>query len=63
MLPHVPWLRTSSFCRGGLQRYHVPHGSEPHLSAKNGSDAAMRSTIFCGLWSLSIKKDLTDLAM
>jgi hypothetical protein len=39
-LPCVLWLWTSPPAWGGLGRYHVPYGSEPHLPAEAGSNAA-----------------------
>jgi hypothetical protein len=40
VLPHVPWLRTSPPCQGGLRYCHVSHGSGPCLPVKEGSSAA-----------------------
>jgi hypothetical protein len=40
-LPHDLQLRTLPPYRGGLQRYHVPYGSRPHLPVEVGSGAAM----------------------
>jgi hypothetical protein len=36
-LPHVPQLRTSPPCRGGLRRCHVSHGSGLCLSERRAS--------------------------
>jgi hypothetical protein len=40
VLPRIPQLQTSSFCREGLRCCHVSSGIGPRLPIEEGSDAA-----------------------
>jgi hypothetical protein len=63
VLPCGPLLRTSHPHQGGLQRYHVSHGTGPHFRAREGSGATTRPAVPCGPCTSSIKKGLASLAM
>jgi hypothetical protein len=64
MLPHVTRLRTLPPCLGGLRCYHVPHGSETYLPAREGggSDVVTYPTTLRGPCALRIKKGLAAMA-
>jgi hypothetical protein len=62
-LPHAPWLRTLLPYSGGLWRCHVPRGSEPSLTAQEGSNTATCPTALNGPRASGIKKGLAGLGM
>jgi hypothetical protein len=63
MLPCAPWLWTPPPCSGGLQDYHLPHGSEPHLPTREGSGAATCPVALSWPRASGIKKGLAGLGM
>jgi hypothetical protein len=60
-LPRVLWLRTSPPGRGGLRRYHVSYGFEPHLPYEVGFGDTTCPTGPYGSRASSIKKCLPGL--
>jgi hypothetical protein len=62
-LPRAPWLRTLLPYSGGLRRCHVPRGSGPSLTAREGSNTATCPTALNGPRASGIKKGLAGLGM
>jgi hypothetical protein len=56
--PHIPWPRTSSPCRGGLQRCHMSCGPRSHILADVRSDTSTcplaLNLTFLPMWALDL---------